>query len=94
MPTEYRFFCPELQREVSTAECYDRGDTGRTCYGECCAHVEQAVLTIAQTRLQAAFGDRIATEYRTGYSHSHIMRLHREAMLQVVQNVRNKEETI
>ena len=33
-------------------------------------------------------------EYRTGYSHSHVMRLHREAMLQVVQNMRNKEETI
>lgn len=63
MPTEYRFFCPELQREVSTAECYDRGDTGRTCYGECCAHVEQAVLTIAQARLQAQFGERITTEY-------------------------------
>ena len=47
MPTNYRFFCPELQREVSTEECYDRGNTGRACYGECCSHIEQAVLTIA-----------------------------------------------
>ncbi len=31
-------------------------------------------------------------EHRTGYSHSHTMRLHREAMLQVVQNMRNEEE--
>lgn len=64
MPTEYRFFCPELRREVSTAECYDRGNTGRACYGECCQHVEQAILTIAQTRLKARFGEQITTEYR------------------------------
>ena len=91
MPTEYRFFCPGLQREVSTAECYDRGDTGRACYGECCAHVEQAVLTIAQTRLQAAFGDQIATEYRTGDSllvirfHAHLtLEAHYDPLLRTV----------
>ena len=31
-------------------------------------------------------------EYRTDYSHSHLMRLHREAMLQVVQNMNAKED--
>ena len=61
MPTEYRFYCPELQREVSTAECYDRGNTGRSCYGELCQHVEYAICMQIQEHLREAFGDRIST---------------------------------
>ena len=59
MSTEYRFYCPEQQREVSTTECYDRGNSGRACYGECCDQMERAICMLAQERLRAAFGDRI-----------------------------------
>ncbi len=62
MPVEYRFYCPELQREVGTAECYDRGNTGRACYGECCEHVERAVCSLILDMLQASYGDLIAVE--------------------------------
>ena len=59
MPTEYRFYCPELQREISTEECYDRGNTGHACYGEVCEHVETAILRIAHDRLKERFGNQI-----------------------------------
>ena len=62
MSTEYRFYCPELQREVSTEACYDRGNTGRACYGEVCEHVEKAVLQIAHDRLKARFGEQVRLE--------------------------------
>ena len=64
MCTEYRFFCPELQREVSTEECYDRGDSGRACYGELCDHVEYAICRIAQAKLTECFGAQISVEHK------------------------------
>lgn len=62
MSTEYRFYCPELQREVSTEECYDRGNSGRACYGEMCDRVEMAILRIAHDRLKENFGDQVGLE--------------------------------
>lgn len=82
MPTEYRFYCAELQREVSTAECYDRGNTGRACYGEVCAHVETAILRIAHDRLKERFGDQITLEIQEAGDLLRI-RLHESLLLEV-----------
>lgn len=64
MSTEYRFYCPEQQREVSTGECYDRGNGGRACYGEFCDHVEYAICRIAQAKLTECFGTQISVEHK------------------------------
>ena len=60
----YHFYCPKLQRDVNTDECYDRGNTGRACYGECCDHIEGAICGMAADQLRERFGNQLALKWR------------------------------